>query len=92
MNHQGGIRTTGTAADNATPQGNSFGITSGNTYVDNSIPTGKFMHASTMVIQNTGGNQSQNNMQPFRTMRYSHRASWYLSISQLIIRTNISLK
>jgi len=68
--HQGGIRTTGTPADNASPQGNSFGITPGNTYVDNSIPTGRFMHASTVVVQNTGGGQAQNNMQPFLTMRY----------------------
>ena len=68
--HQGGIRTTGTPADNASPQGNSFGITPGNTYVDNSIPTGRFMHASTMVVQNTGGGQAQNNMQPFLTLRF----------------------
>ena len=68
--HGAGIQTTGTAADSNKPATNSFGNTTDNVYVDNAEPNRNFMRQGTILIQNAGGGQPQNNMQPFLTVRY----------------------
>ncbi len=68
--HQGGIQTSNQAANSKNAKSDAFGIAQENTYVDGVTPSGNYMHAGTFQIGNSGGNQPQNNMQPFLTIRY----------------------
>jgi len=69
--HRTGIQTYTDAANSTDPKGNAFGVTATNTYVSNeTAPSGKFMNPLSVRVDNTGGGQPVNNMQPFLVLRY----------------------
>ena len=68
--HPAGIRSVNKAPDSNDPRGNAFTITPDNNFKTNITPTARFMHANTVLIQNTGGNLPQNNIHPVSVMRY----------------------
>ncbi|NNC73000.1 MAG: phage tail protein, partial [Sphingomonadaceae bacterium] len=57
-------------ADSTNPRNDAFAVANANVYSDTGAPSGNFMHADTVLVQNTGGNQAQNNMQPYQVIRY----------------------
>ncbi|WP_271077540.1 phage tail protein [Aurantiacibacter sp. MUD61] len=69
-NHQAGIQTVAAPGDTTSPQSDAFAQTPGtNTYSDQT-PSGNFMHAQTVVVQNNGGNQPFSVVQPVLPMNY----------------------
>lgn len=68
--HTGGIQTTDTAANSRNAKSDAFGFDDQNTYVDGTNPSANFMRNVTVLIQNKGGGQAQNNMQPYLALRY----------------------
>lgn len=59
----------GTTANTNSPRFKSIATADVNAYVDGA-PSGKFMHNNTVLVENAGASQSQNNMQPFLTLNY----------------------
>ncbi len=60
----------GTSANTTSPRFNSFADADVNMYVDGTMPQGKFIHSDTVVMENAGASQQQNNMQPYQTLNY----------------------
>lgn len=68
--HTAGVRAANADAGSPDPVSDSFARTPGrNTYAD-AQPNGGFMANGTVQLQNAGGNQPVNNMQPTLTIRY----------------------
>ncbi len=68
--HRSALQTkAGTAANTNSPRFKSIADADVNAYVDGA-PSGKFMHSNTVVVENAGASQAQNNMQPFLTLNY----------------------
>lgn len=60
---------------NATsPVGNAFGITPANKYINGTIPASQLMERGTVVVGNTGGNQSYPIIPPLLAIRYCVQA------------------
>lgn len=68
-NHRAGLRTKNIAADAVDPTGRVFADTSTNIY-STGPANGNFMHESTLQINNEGGSQPMNNMQPYQVVKY----------------------
>lgn len=69
-NHAGGIRTLSGAPNTNSPVGATFAVQAGPAYNNSATPTGRFMNADTIGVENTGLGQAQGNMQPSLTIRY----------------------
>lgn len=68
--HRAAIRTLSGAPNTMSPVGATFSVTGGNAYNNSATPTGRFMNAGAVGVENTGLGQAQNNMQPYTTIRY----------------------
>ncbi|NNE57679.1 MAG: phage tail protein [Hellea sp.] len=68
--HRAGVQTRTETANSTTPRKNSFSVTADNSYFDGTDPSGRFMNSNTIAVDNAGGGQSQNNMQPYLTINY----------------------
>lgn len=69
--HTGNIQTVDADADINSPRGNAISRTGQtNIYVSGQAPNLNFMRPETVVIQNAGGGQSQENRQPVLAIRY----------------------
>lgn len=70
--HQGGILVVPQLGDTRAVRSNAFANSeTDNNYIDNVAPSApNFMHVNTVVIQNTGGGQSQTNIQPYLALNY----------------------
>lgn len=69
--HRAGVQIADEVADANSPKGNYVGTTVTESYVSSeTVPSGKYMHADTIVMQNSGSSEPHQNMQPYIALQY----------------------
>lgn len=68
--HRAGIKTLSGKPNTNTPLGASFSVRDENAYREGNDPSQRYMNLSTVAVENIGGGQAQNNMQPYLVIRY----------------------
>jgi microcystin-dependent protein len=67
--HRGAIQTANAAANSTTSAGNAFGVSSNNSYENDTPPSGNFMDRALVQVQPTGGGQPVSNLPPYITLQ-----------------------